>query len=142
MMKCYMCGQIFEDDLLDEIIDRDTRETFGVCPYCGSDEIETVKECAVCGEYFQEDELHGSRRSVCLGCVAKRRHDVDFCKAVGDEEQVQVFANSFLLNMFDDNEIEEILLRELHERNKVKEVDCMPYLIEFIDTAADHIVEE
>lgn len=137
MLKCINCGSLLEEEDLKTEIDRDTLEPYGFCPFCDSDEIIEVKECDECGCYFSEEGLHGYDHQVCIGCISKRRHDLDFCKAVGDEEQDQVSLNGFLLEMFDEDEIEEILLRELKDRHKIKQIDGMHFLIGCLDSAAD-----
>ena len=81
--------------------------------------------------------MAGDAKNVCICCISEKRRDVDFCKAVGDEDQESVYLNSFLLDMFTEEEIEEVLMKELKAHHKDHSVDFMHYLRGHLDSAAN-----
>lgn len=137
MYKCLDCGNEMELEDLKFEKDRDTLEMYMYCPYCGSENVEQAYQCDVCGEYLPEEQMAGDAKNVCICCISEKRHDVDFCKAVGDEDQESVYLNSFLLDMFTEEDIEEILMRELKAHHMDHPVDFMPYLRGHLDSAAN-----
>jgi hypothetical protein len=42
--------------------------TIKECPVCGNDDIEELKECDQCGEWFKEDELKDTDGAINGGC--------------------------------------------------------------------------
>lgn len=55
MYYCNNCDTSFEEK-------KDT------CPFCGSDDVEEMKQCEMCEEYFKEDDLHDTEEYINGGC--------------------------------------------------------------------------
>lgn len=136
MFKCFDCDSLLDYEDLKYEKDRDTLERRRYCPHCGSDNIDEVVSCSECGEYYPEGDLFGMN-SVCEDCIMKMRYDLDFCAAVGDEVQEEVSLNGFLLEMFSEEEIEAILMRELKAASETSPVDGGSFLTWNLEDAAD-----
>lgn len=135
--KCNECGHVFEDsevgryeENMGECFGVSAYQSFDCCPVCKGDFSEACV-CEVCGKVCCEDELTDG---VCGGCVdgyiAKNKHDilrcVSLCQENDDKEAVSI--NAFLRSMFDEKQIEYILLRELVSASAVSPIDCTPFL--------------
>lgn len=115
MYKCYECGCIFNEGEQVEWVENlredgyySVYEKSSGCPECRGEYGETVT-CSICGEEFLECELYGG---VCDSCINKGK-DFDVAFKVGAIEKSTIKLNSMLCYFFDEEEIEEILLREL-----------------------------
>lgn len=110
MYKCYNCNNEFiEPTTVYEThgLDCPPYEEFGCCPHCRSDDFEKLECCEVCGGHFEE--LHGG---VCAECIANNS-DFETCYKVGERCKEEYQLNGLLQYFFTDDEIENILLREL-----------------------------
>lgn len=61
MYICERCQETFdfpnvETDFTSEYFGRPVNHKIGVCPYCGSEEIEEMDKCEVCGEWTDPGE--------------------------------------------------------------------------------------
>lgn len=119
--KCYDCGHIFESG--EESFWSESRgefwgfpcyENVSGCPKCKGEYGET-KKCEICGSEHLEEELN---ECVCDECLEKYQNDIDMCFKVGSGDVENVKLNCFLASMFDKEEMETILFRELKEREK------------------------
>jgi DNA-directed RNA polymerase subunit RPC12/RpoP len=129
--KCLDCGHIFEDgeqahwsESRGEYWGTPCSENMSGCPLCKGEYEETV-QCAVCGSEHLEDELNGG---VCDECIDSHRYDIDMCFSVGANDTEGVEINCFLASMFDKEEVEEILFRELKEAQKYRKIDCEKFI--------------
>ena len=68
MWKCEHCGGLFEE--ANRVLDPEVGY-LNCCPYCGFDDICSVFECSVCGEYT-DDTTHGA----CQECYEKLKEKV------------------------------------------------------------------
>lgn len=112
-MICLQCGHTFgPEEIVEKYYDRATgtydREE---CPNCGSEEIEEGMECCVCGEVHREENMIGQ---VCNDCLNK---SVTFANALryGKERKESVEIHGFLKWIYNAEEIESILLKNLQE---------------------------
>ena len=123
MLKCCKCGKILDENELSSYEDdrgefwgTPCSETISCCPYCGGDEFEEVHECPECGRYH---EYSGT----CDDCLLETAGDIDLwmniSKNMGTTESVKI--NSMLAYYFTEEEIEEILLKELKQHDDCKE---------------------
>lgn len=146
---CLNCGNVFEDG--EQITFQENRgEYFGVpcskkisgCPKCGG-EYEESTPCDICGSEHLEEDLNGG---LCDECIDKYKHDVDMCYKIGAGDTEAIELNCFLASMFDKEEIEEILFRELKEREKyIKEFvrnDCEKFINSDRSWFGERILEE
>ena len=139
MFKC--CGELFEfEDLKKEFnsygLGDGSGETFLVCPFCKGtpDEAHLCKDC---GEWFTMDELTGGLCDECLEKLKNQyRFNIDKCVELCGEETESVNLSSFVLSMFSESQIEEILLNELRKSEKVDFLPFIEYDIEwFVEKA-------
>lgn len=145
MFKCYHCGWEFEEgeearwsESRGEAGGAPCYEKMVGCPNCGGGFEEMVR-CKICGEYYLDEEL---TCDVCDECIDECRGDVDICMSVGNNYKFEVSINSFLAMMFDEKQIEEILLKELKLTNNVKKVDCSPFIDEDKYQFAEYLQKE
>jgi hypothetical protein len=119
--KCLKCGHIFEDgeektytENYGEPGGKPYLQWFGCCPLCGGD-FEEMAKCKVCGEDFSKDEL--SYYGVCECCKedvkSKYKYRPDLCYKICDSEKTFLQINKFLAEMFTQEEIEQVLFKEL-----------------------------
>lgn len=130
---CNHCERVFDDEDMGVYEEPHGEET-GVCPYCGSEDIEEALRCELCGEAHLPDELHDGW---CDDCIAEYNNDIETCYKVGAYDRRGVELNGLLADLFSANEIEEILFNILVERAKEADVDCS----EFINTDKSLFVE-
>lgn len=141
--KCYECGNIFEESeqaVWEERHGLDTPpyEKWSGCPLCKGAYEETTR-CEICGSEHLEDELNGG---VCDECIEEYRYDVDMCYKIGECDTDAVELNCFLASIFDKEEIEEILLKELKEAQKYRQIDCEKFIESDRDWFAERLAEE
>ena len=81
MQKCLECGEVFEDDEVEQW--KESRgefwgvvayETVSGCPACGGD-YEEAYECESCGNYFTLDEL--DENYLCEVCREDEEEETD-----------------------------------------------------------------
>lgn len=124
MYICDKCGKLCEDDDLptyEEDFGYDTgvgwrsaKQTFVDNCSCGGEFVE-AKECAICGEWFTDDEIING---YCKECLEEEMTYENAIKC-GSENEESVAINGFLASCFDSSEIEEILLKTLNETKEL-----------------------
>ena len=122
LMKCNR-GHLFEEE--DKAVWIETYGEFQEeetgCPYC-YENYEEAKHCFLCGRHYTEDEL---TEGVCDDCLNSFNNNIDVCFEVGSKESKDIALNSMLVELFNSEQIEEILLRELKEAGKI---DCSAFI--------------
>ena len=134
---CLRCGSVMEPREVCLSYD-DTMQ----CKWCKSDDVVPAYKCSICDELKPEDEIAGHEHRVCLGCIEKKRYDLDFCAKVGEDEGTEVVLNGFLTEFFTESEINELMLTALKERANVNPVNGLKYLRYASGVAADLLYEE
>lgn len=143
--RCENCGNIYEQG--EERVTEEYRgECFGFpsyeevygCPACGSPDYETLYPCGVCGELHPEDELFGG---ACGECIDKCRYDTETCERIAETEKVSVDVSPLITAMFDDMEIEAIVLDYL-KRHSEGSIDYMPFIEQDKDWFGERLIEE
>lgn len=114
---CLHCGHTFTEPTNRynrRWSDSDDREP--CCPNCGSEDIEEVIVCRICGEAHREEDMVGTMGQVCKECFDK---SVTFGNALryGAERKEAVLLHGFLTWCFSEDEIESILLKNLQEQS-------------------------
>lgn len=130
--KCLDCGHIFEEgeekkwqECVGEFWGTPTYQTYSGCPLCRGDFEETIP-CDICGSEHLENELIGG---VCEECIEECRYDINTCYEIGKNDDEPIKINLFLATLFDKEEIEEILLNVLLQREKILgKVDCLKFI--------------
>lgn len=127
MWKCERCGEICStQELKKDYIDGGYRgEPHYTCPCCGSEYVEEVYQCELCGEWFFSDEIFGSiGEMACKSCIEKHKKAeevLDFA----DDDHVDVELNGLLAFAFEEDEINEILKREFLKLPKSQQRDII-----------------
>lgn len=136
--KCRECGHIFckgEEKRMTEHIGeawgRPITEEVSCCPVCGDEGFEEAVVCRGCfGSYLEDETLNG----FCRDCIeqekAKYKYDLVGCYKIAEKhyQKEDVGINAFLYSMFTEEEINEILLRELVGKSAIYPVDCTPFI--------------
>ena len=129
--KCIECGNIFEEgeqarwsESRGEFWGNPCEEEMVGCPLCRGDYEETI-QCSICGSEHLADELDGG---VCEECIDTYRYDMNMCLRLGDKSKEDVEINGFLASMYSASEIEELIWRDLMNRQKIMAVDCTPFI--------------
>ncbi len=132
--KCLECGNIFEsgeEKVHYERIHPDypLYEELRSCPACGG-EYEEAIQCEGCGGYFLEDELTEGLCDECVaGLVREYSHEAhELVKISSNDEPCEVKISRLFAYVFDDDEINAILERELLNAADVIKLDCTRYI--------------
>lgn len=100
-----------------------------------------LDKCDICGAVWEEDTLvYG----VCEDCIDDYRYDFDVCYEIGKKTHKETARiNAFLFEIFDEDEIEEILMDRLRECRDDKSVDKSAYdCSKFIDNDISWFAEK
>ena len=135
--KCYECGHIFESGEESRWTESYGEEMSG-CPVCGGSYDET-KQCSICDAEHLEDELDGG---VCESCINEYRYDIGMCRKIGEKSKENVEINSFFASMYSALEIEELIWRDMMNTQKIKSVDCTPFIETDRTWFAENLAEE
>ena len=136
--QCLECGRIFDDSEFAEWVEPHGERMSG-CPGCKSPDYEAVIECELCGESHIASEMIGE---VCKDCFDSYRYDHETCFKIGKHGKTTISINSFIAEMFDENEIAEIVFKHLKETNVGKKIDCELFLYGDKNFFAEYLVEE
>jgi DNA-directed RNA polymerase subunit RPC12/RpoP len=116
--QCHECDKRFEEP--DFIVEKHGLETppyekIAVCPYCKG-YFEAMYECKICGEWFTDEEL---TMGVCDECIYQHDTDIELLYKLGNEEEAKetVTLNGFVASVLTEEQINEILIRELRTIN-------------------------
>lgn len=136
--ECNHCGYLF--DISDAATRREAVAPYGegiaydyfdVCPRCGDGNLSTVEVCDICGDIVAYGDLDGG---VCENCMQTMRYDTKLCLKYGRRNKEIVALNSFLLYMFDANDIEQLLTNALNDTIKqFGDIDCADYISSYDD---------
>lgn len=121
--KCNECGHLFESGEEKKWVESYGEHMSG-CPMCGGGYEETV-QCSICGSEHLAEELDGG---VCEACIDEYRYDVGVCRKIGEKSKENVEINSFFASMYYAEEIEELIWRDMMNTQKIKSVDCTPFI--------------
>lgn len=138
MFKCNNCGYEFET-LMQGI---GHLSGYGFCPRCQDSDFEELKKCKVCGAFFSDDD--NNLIEVCPECENKFVNEHRFnVQGIYDleKEKESVKINSFLAWAFKPEEIEEILLFALKEKQINQPEDYSEYLYGDYDWLEEKIKE-
>lgn len=137
MYKCRECGFVFETPMMGI----GHLSGYGFCPRCHGD-FEEMEKCDACGEYFVDED--NTLCCICHECekkfVNEHRFNVQGIFDLEDEKE-SVKINSFLAWAFKPEEIEEILLFNLKEKQINQPEDYSEYLYGDYDWLEEKIKE-
>lgn len=143
MYKCYDCGHIFDEGEEKYIGDGWKEPIEAVCPVCKGNFVEAVR-CNCCKGVFLEEELEDG---FCQECIDEKLNEYRFGKIqklylICSDEKEKVELNPFIAYMFSESQINELLLRELIESDKIKKIDCFDFIKEDMDWFIDKIMKK
>lgn len=137
--RCDECGFDFEDpSFLREYHGTDDYEEIGVCPYCKGGCFEPLYECKVCGCLCTEDELNAG---ICDFCLYEYDNDIETCYAISKGFDETVGINSFLASIFNEDEINEILMSYARLTKKIEPISCREFIENDKEWFAERIKE-
>lgn len=82
------------------------------CPECKGEFVPAV-ECKICGAYHKSEEFW---YGVCDKCL-ENKATVENAIELGNDDKEKIEINGFLLTVFKESEIQEILMREAEKKN-------------------------
>lgn len=107
MCMCADCKSIFGESEIKRVRHSDG-DAWDECPNCGSDQIDDVEECYLCGEWHKPDELHNE---VCDDCIAMEASNVwqmlEYSRCYCTAEEVLV--SPLFLKAFTPSQINDLL---------------------------------
>ena len=132
--KCNECDSVFTEPNKirhrhTELDEGDWYETFEVCPVCRGDDFEEIHQCEVCGEPIPSTEF------LCKHCehtLTSEKGIIDF----GAQVMVPVNINSIITYLYNDDDINKILLAHLKKENDYEEK-----IVDFVADTHDEYVE-
>lgn len=128
MFICTDCGRLYDempihtehhDDYYSEPVNSDC--------YCGG-MVEEAKRCKVCGEYVTEDDIVEGVCEACLHLEMKAETVEAFIDSYRFTERTYFQLNPIIEHVFSDDEVNEILLREIKNTLNIKRM--MPSRLE------------
>lgn len=140
--QCHECDRRFEEpDIITEthgMIDGSC-EKIGVCPYCKG-YFEEVYQCKICGEWFTDGELTSG---VCDDCIYQHDTDIELLYRLGNEEDAKetVKLNGFIASVLTEEQISEIVIRELRTLNYVGCINGTEFIGSDKDWFAEKLLE-
>jgi DNA-directed RNA polymerase subunit RPC12/RpoP len=139
MYKCVDCGRVFEESEFLAWVEPHGETMIG-CPNCRGDFDEAFK-CELCGEVYSASELI---EGVCDSCINEYKHDHEMCFKVGECGKDAVLINSFIAQMFDADEIAEVMFKYLKETRLILggKIDCSKFILSDKHFFAENLVEE
>jgi DNA-directed RNA polymerase subunit RPC12/RpoP len=135
MFECFTCERQFFD------FDVQTDEFGGkkaVCPYCGGDIID-IRECKICGELCNDDELHND---VCDGCLYEYRFDTKGLMELYKATKEKVEINAYIASYFSSSQIEEILQGVILANEEFLTINNREFIESDMDYMAQLILEK
>ena len=141
--KCDHCGGEFEEpDIIIEThgLDSPPYEEIGVCPYCKG-WFEEMHKCEICGEYYTADELTSG---VCDDCIYQHDTDIELLYKLGNEEDAKetVKLNGFIASVLTEEQINEIVMRELRTINYIGCVNGTEFIGSDKSWFAEQLIKE
>ena len=137
MCECHNCGRRFKEP---DIVTEPHGEKVGVCPFCHG-YYEAVYPCRICGEHFTDDELTSG---VCDECIYQHDTDCELCYRLGNEEEAKetISINGFVASVFTEEQITEILMKELRNANDIGSVSCIKFIGSDKSWFAEQLIKE
>lgn len=125
--RCHECDRRFEDpDIITEShgFNDGIAEERGVCPFCKG-YFEEMHKCVICGEYFTDDELTAG---VCDECIYEHDTNHMVCYEFGRLQSESIKINSFLVSVFTEEQINEILYNRMMEMSRIISISCYEFI--------------
>lgn len=141
--QCHECDRRFEEP--DFVIERHGLDTppyerMAVCPYCKG-YFEQMYQCKICGEWFTDEELTSG---VCDDCIYQHDTDIELLYKLGNEEEAKenVTLNGFIASVLTEEQISEILMRELRNIKDITNISCIEFIGSDKSWFAEQLIKE
>ncbi len=141
--QCHECDRRFEEpDIITEAhgMTDGSCEKIGVCPYCKG-YFEEMYQCKICGEWFTDSELTSG---MCDECIYQHDTDYELCYRLGNEEEAReaISINGFVASVFTEEQISEILMRELRNIKDITNISCIEFIGSDKSWFAEQLIKE
>lgn len=141
MLICESCGAVFEYPATKT--DNDTGYVEESCPECGSEYITNAVKCQRCEEWVSEDSAFGyGNIVVCEDCLQEANGDLDLLYEATKDECEDFDLPVLFRTFFTDDEIREILMRELKACHEQIPRDTKAFVRRYANEIADEMVKE
>jgi hypothetical protein len=141
--ECHNCGRRFEEP--DFVVERHGLDTppyekVAVCPYCHG-YFDEMYQCKICGEWNTDGELTSG---VCDECIYQHDTDIELLYKLGNEEEAKetVTLNGFVASVLTEEQINEILMRELRTINYAGYVNGTEFIGSDKSWFAEQLIKE
>lgn len=113
--RCESCGETFDECVKDYTEGGYRGEPHYSCPFCGSDYLEEMHQCELCGEWYPADELHGwVNELVCDKCMDEHT-DIETVLDFAKGNVVEVEIPAIIADTYSEEEITEMLYKWFRE---------------------------
>ena len=143
---CANCEHIFDEDdaeynayrqyidgvCIDEV-------NYAACPSCGSEDLCEAAECAMCGEWYADDELVGGVCEECLKAATTPENAWKYSKQEDETKRIVISVPSVVADYFERREIVAMIHKafcELQDDPRIAEY-CMFDKESFADFCAN-----
>ena len=141
MLICESCGAVFEYAATK--MEQDTGGVEESCPECGCRYIMQAAFCKVCEDYVPEDECFGyGSNTVCIDCLQEESNDLDLLYAATKDEREDFELPVLFRTFFTDDEINEILMRELKACHAQVPRETKSFVRRYANEIAEEMVKE
>lgn len=140
MLICESCGAVFEFPA--SHMDNETGCVEEFCPECHSTYIMKAVACQVCGGWAPEDDAYGYDHTVCEECLNASKNDLDLLYAATKDECEDFELPVLFRTFFSDDEIREILMRELKACHERIPRDTKAFVRRYANEIADEMLKE
>lgn len=140
MLICESCGAVFA--FPSSQMDNETGCVEEFCPECHSRYIMKAASCQVCGGWTPEDDAYGYDHAVCEECLNAASSDLDLLYAATNDECEDFELPVLFRTFFTDDEIKEILMRELKACHEQIPRDTKAFVRRYANEIAEEMVKE
>ena len=141
MLICESCGAVFEYAATK--MEPDTGWIEESCPECGSRYIMKAAKCKRCDDWVSEDSAFGYGDSViCEDCLQEANGDLDLLYRATKDEYEDFELPVLFRTFFTDDEINEILMRELKACHEQIPRDTKAFVRRYANEIAEEMVKE
>lgn len=121
MYECDRCNHRFN---VFDIVTEPHGEKVACCPFCHGS-FEEIKQCKICGDWYAEDDMTSD---VCDECIYSHENDIELCYKFGEVAKEAVSINGFIASVFTEEQIAEILMKELRIAKEIGQVSCIEFI--------------
>jgi len=112
---CERCGETLDELDKDYVNGGDIGEPHYTCPNCGSDDLEEMYQCKICGEWYLPDDLYGyADELVCNNCIDEHA-DIETVLDWSKDNVTEVEIPSIIADNYSEEEITDILFKWFRE---------------------------